>query len=323
MVEALTAYLSFQSRWDSVLYAEAPGDWLRPISRLLIWNAMAVVGWIWAPIVMFRRLASARAPWLFLLTWLVPGITFQLFVHIAEPGHTLFATPILCLIGAMAVFSMGRYRDAILAVAALVSAALFLNAIPIGMPPASGAPALERAWVSLRNAAAYGTFETSLDRLRWNEEMRTISVEELWRLRAPDRPTVIVALNGNEQEFDFVNWRVVSYYMKDRPLSVLMDNIEPGESGRLRLVRGMDVDTLPGATVLLPSGGRVLWVLQPGGRFHRALEKILPVRRGRYILYSEIPAGLPDFEIEGFKFRSRAITERTTLDQAIALSLAP
>jgi hypothetical protein len=177
--------------------------------------------------------------------------------------------------------------------------------------------------VSLRNAAAYGTFETSLDRLRWNEEMRTISVEELWRLRAPDRPTVIVALNGNEQEFDFVNWRVVSYYMKDRPLSVLMDNIEPGESGRLRLVRGMDVDTLPGATVLLPSGGRVLWVLQPGGRFHRALEKILPVRRGRYILYSEIPAGLPDFEIEGFKFRSRAITERTTLDQAIALSLAP
>jgi hypothetical protein len=303
MLDTIAAYLSFHSRTDSLMFADSAHSWLRPISRLVLWNSMAVVGWAWAPILFYRRIASMRAPWAFLLIWLVPGIAFQLFVHIGEPGHTLFATPVLCLIGALVVFSIGRYRDALLAIAAMVSAGLFLNVIPLGYPASADAPAIERLWVAVRNTVAYGTFETSFERLHWTEELRTVSIEELWRFRAPDRPTTTVALNGNGSEFDFIDWRVVSYYLSDRPLWVLMDNLEADQPGRLRVVEGKDFQTQPHVTIPLPRGGRVLWIMQPEGRFHRALAKILPVKRGKHILYSDVPSDLAPFEIEGFHFR--------------------
>jgi hypothetical protein len=310
-IEATThviwAYLTMQSRTESLVFAESLRLWLRPMSRLIIWNSMAVIGWVWAPIVFHRRIATIRSSWVFLSIWLVPGLTFQLLVHIGEPGHTLFATPVLCLLGASIVFSIGRYRDAILAVAAFINAALFLNALPLEYPPSPQSSAVEKAFVSLRNSIAYGTFETSLERLRWNEEIRAVSVDELWRFRLPGHPTMIVALNGNENEFEFINWRVVSYYMSD-PLWVLMDNTRTNDPGRIRLVQGKDIAVSSSSTIALPHSGRVLWIMKPGGRFHRALEKYIPVRSGRYILYSDIPSGMASFEIEGFRFRAETET---------------
>jgi hypothetical protein len=56
------------------------------------------------------------------------------------------------------------------------------------------------------------------------------------------------------------------------------------------------------STIALPRSGRILWIMQKEGRFHRALEKFIPVHRGRYILYSDISPDTPPFEIEGFQF---------------------
>lgn len=300
--QTMTSYILEQSRRDSVLFAESMQMWLRPISRLVVWNAIALVGWVWAPIIGYRRLSAKDVPWKFLLVWIVPGLAFQLLIHIASPGHTLFATPILCLTGACLISAMDRYRNAILTIAAFVNAALFLNVLPLGDPAAVQAPLLERTWISVRNAVAYGTFETSQDRLRWWDEMTDVSVQELGRFNAPDRPSVIIALNGNEAEFDFINWRVVSYYMDQQPLWVLMDDLPPGQVGRIRSVCGNDVQVTQRTTITLPRSGRVLWVMQQNGRFHRALEHFIPLHRGRYVLYSDIPADAGPFEIEGFRF---------------------
>ncbi|HEX4998757.1 MAG TPA: hypothetical protein VFY29_11050 [Terriglobia bacterium] len=302
MLRTIAAYLSFQSAKDSLFFAGSMREWLRPISRFVLWNAMGLLGWIWAPL-LFRRRPTAPMPWAFVAAWLVPGLAFQLLLHVGEPDHTLFSIPVLCLIGAMVVSSMGRWRETIVVVAATISAALFLNAAP-GEPPSPQASTLEKTWASLRNTIAYGTFETSMGRLQWNEDTQMYSIQELWRFAAAERPTVVVALNGTDKEFDFINWRVISYYVTERPIWTLMDNVPAGEpNGRLRMVRRMDVRELPGSTVTLPWNARVLWVMLPGGRFHRALEQHLPVRRGRYILYSDIPPGAAGFDIEGFQFR--------------------
>lgn len=301
-VQTVTSYLLEQSSRDSIVFAESVRAWVRPISRLIIWNATAMVGWIWAPIIGYRKITGKSLPWKFLLVWIAPGLAFQALVHVGTPGHTLFATPVLCLAGACLISFMGPHRNVVLAAAAALNVALFLNVVPLGQPASPQAPALERAWISVRNSIAYGTFETSQDWLRWWDEMTDVSLKELRQFRAPDRPITIVALNGNDTDFDYINWRVVSYYMEREPLWVLMDNFPPGQDQRIRLVRGKDVQVTDQSSIALPRSGRVLWILPQGGRFHRAIERFIPVERGRYILYSDVPAGALPFEIEGFHF---------------------
>jgi hypothetical protein len=300
--EIIRSYLLEQSRLESVGFSESIRNWARPASRLIIWNAMGVLGWIWAPVLAFRRAAVLSAPWRFLLIWLVPGMIFQLVVHIATPGHTLFATPILCLIGAHMISVYVRQRDGVLAIALMVNASLFLNAVPRGYPALPDASVLESVWISARNSIAYGTFETSMERLRWREEMHEVSLQELSTFRAPSRPNVIIALNGNDTEFDFINWRVISYYLPEEPIWVLIDNLPAGVYGRIRLVRGRTVEVRGETSITLPRSSRILWVTQLNGRIQRRLEEIMPVHRGRYILYSDIPPNIPPFEIEGFRF---------------------
>jgi hypothetical protein len=297
-IEVFTSYLSEQSSKDSLLFANTR-LWFRPISRLVIWNATAVLGWFWVPIVAGRRLLKDDR-WPFLALWVVPGLFIQLLIHIAAPGHTLFATPVWCVIGACVIEQVGRHRNTVLAIAALIGAALFLNAIPTGYPPSVQAQPLERAWISMKNSLAFGTFETSMERLRWWDEMAEVSLDELSRFNAPDRPNVTIVLNGNDTEFDFVNWRVVSYYLSDRSLDVLLDNLPPATPGRVRRVRGTEIKFMPNESIHIPRSARILWVMLPEGRFQRALEKIMPVHRGRYVIYTDPP--YQRFQIEGFEF---------------------
>ncbi len=300
--QTIVGYLQDQSRRDSLLFAESIRMWLRPISRLVIWNGIALVGWIWAAIIGYRRLSAKDIPWKFLLIWIGPGLTFQMFFHIAAPGHTLFATPAFCLAGACVISMLGRHRNGILTIAAIVNVALFLNAVPLGYAPTPSASSLEKAWVTVRNSIGYGTFETSQGRLRWTEEMAEVSLRELSRFRVPDRPNVIIALNGNAAEFEFANWRVIAYYMDQQPLWVLGDHLPPDATGRIRMVRDNDVQVSQDSSIRIPRGGRVLWILQQDGLFQRTLEQFVSVQRGRYIVYSDIPSDTAPFEIDGFRF---------------------
>src|SRR5262249_20936279 len=69
-----------------------------------------------------------------------------------------------------------------------------------------------------------------------------------------------------------------------------------------RRLKGKDVKSMPGSMISLPRSARVLWILLPEGRFHRALEHVIPIKRWRYILYSDVPPDAIPFEVEGFRF---------------------
>ena len=128
-------------------------------------------------------------------------------------------------------------------------------------------------------------------------------MKELREFTPADRPAVVIALNGTDTEFEFVNWRVVSYYMDQQPLWILSDNLPAGQFGRVRRAIGRNVQLQPGSTISLPRGGRVLWIMMPDGSFNRALKRVLPLHRGRYISYSDIRDGLEAFEIDGIRFQ--------------------
>src|SRR5262249_26355181 len=90
-----TDYIVEQSKQQAVLGAVQKA-WLRQISRLVIWNATALLGAIWAIpfVVKSRNRISLGSPQtVFMIAWLLPGLLFQVFVHVGDPGHTLFSIP--------------------------------------------------------------------------------------------------------------------------------------------------------------------------------------------------------------------------------------
>jgi hypothetical protein len=295
-------YVLEQSSKDSLLFSQKE-DWLRPVSRLAVWNGLSVIGWAWVAVLFFGKVQRAlRGKAGFLAVWLLPGLAIQALFHIAAPGHTLFATPVWCIAGGYVLANAGRLRDAFLAIAITINVALFLNVIPLGEPPRADATRLEKIWTRLSNAVAYGTFETSIDRLRWWDEETETSLQELRQFSATERPTVIIALNGTETEFDFMNWRVANYYM-DEPVIVLMDNLPAGSAGRVRWTRGKEIQfQREGSAIPIPASARILWILFRNGKFQREIERVLPVQAGRYIAYSDLPDSQSPFEIDGFAF---------------------
>lgn len=301
-VQLAKSYVLEQSSKDSLLFSQKQ-DWFRPLSRMVVWNGMGVIGWAWVPVLFFGRIRRGmRGTAGFLVVWLLPGLVAQALFHIASPGHTLFATPVWCIAGGYVLSTAGRFRDAVLAIAITINVGLFLNAVPLGEAPRTDATRWEKLWVRLSNAVAYGTFETSMDRLRWWDESTEVTLQELRQFSATKRPTVIVALNGTDTEFDFMNWRVASYYT-DEPLIVLMDNLPLGSAGRVRWTRGKEVQFQPeGGAIPIPASARILWILLRDGKFQREIEKVLPVRTGRYIAYSDLPDSQPPFEVGGFEF---------------------
>jgi 4-amino-4-deoxy-L-arabinose transferase-like glycosyltransferase len=301
-VQLAKSYVLEQSSKDSLLFSQKE-DWLRPVSRLVVWNGLGVIGWVWVPVLFFRKIQKAvhgRAG--FLVVWLLPGLVVQALFHIASPGHTLFATPVWCIAGGYALAAAGRFRDALLAIAITINVALFLNVVPLGEAPPSDATRWEKIWTRLSNAVAYGTFETSIDRLRWWDERAEVTLQELRKFSVTDRPAVIVALNGTETEFDFMNWRVASYYM-DEPMVVLMDNLPPGAPGRVRWTQGKETRFQhEGDAIQIPASARIVWILFRDGKFQREVEKVLPLQSGRYVAYSDLPDSQSPFEVAGFKF---------------------
>src|SRR5437870_10493292 len=112
-------YAVDQSRPESVVFGSSTFAWLRQLNRLIIWNGLAVITWIWALPSYFRhrdRLAWGGAQVVFFLVWLVPGLIVQALVHVGAPGHTLFSVAALCVLGGY-ILSFVQGRDLVLAAA--------------------------------------------------------------------------------------------------------------------------------------------------------------------------------------------------------------
>lgn len=313
-------YTMQQSQGQSIVLGSNWRAWLHQLSRLLTWNGLAVVGWVWA-LPFFLRAENRirfRSPQVgFIAAWVAPGLLIQALIHVATPGHTLFSVAAFCLLGGHVLHSSMRSlpgirrwppaEELVLGAVLAFNAMVFLNMFPLpALAEKAASSGVLRSWLTVRDAVAYSTFETSRDQLRWVDDIAHTSFAEIKAFTPLDRPSVIVSAEGDDNEYNFLNWRVASYYLSTRDIWVLIDHgrSEPG-SQWTRLVRGRRMVERRGDDALripVPAGGRIIWLMERDTPFVRELSRIFRVEQGRYVLYTDLRPDAGRFQVRGFEF---------------------
>src|SRR6266516_3225211 len=290
-------YCVDQSRAESLVLGSSILAWLRQINRLVIWNGLAVISWVWALPFFFRNrdrlpIGSQTA---FMLVWLVPGLTLQALIHIVAPGHTLFSVPALCVLGGY-VLSFIRGRDLVLASALIFNVMLFLDYFPL---PAGVNESLSRGTPSIKNAMLFGTFESSLGQVRWLDDITRTTLKEIEQFTPTDRPSVIITTDGYVNQW-FMNWRIGRYYLPKEDFWILYD----GEKRRVEHIRHNVLiemrDSIP-LRVPIFREGRILWLIEPDSAFHKQLANVQKLRGGKFVFYSDVTPDSPSFGIGEFE----------------------
>lgn len=315
----LLGYAADQSKGGAIGFGLSWRPWLHQLSRLVTWNGLAVVGWLWALPLYLRaenriRLRSSQAG--FIAAWVVPGLLVQAFTHVETPGQTLFSIPAFCVLGGHVLhFSMQKLsgrrwlpaEELAIGAVLVFNTTVFLNVFTLpSFTERSEVSTISRAWLSVRDAILYSAFETSRDQLRWIDEIAQTSLSEIQSFTPQDRPNVIVSAVGGEDEFNFLNWRIASYYLSERDIWVLIDDETPDITGSwTRLVRGRQTVERRGEDGLripVPAGGRILWLMEQDTPFVRELSQIFQVQRGRYVFFIDLKPQAGPFRIGSFKF---------------------
>jgi hypothetical protein len=289
LLDIMFGYAVEQSRSESILLGSSILAWLRQVNRLVIWNGLAVIGWIWALPFYFRnrdRLPLASSQGIFLFVWLVPGLIVQALIHVAAPGHTLFSVAAFCVLGGY-VLSVVRGRDLVLTFAIVLNVMLFLDYFPL---PADAAAPLSQRQPSIKNAMLFGTFESSLGQVRYLDDVTRTTLKEIEEFTPKDRPSIIVTTDGYIDQW-FMNWRIGRYYLPDRDFWVLLKNGDRTSVQRIR--RDAVIETLESTPVTLPikNGGRIIWLIEPQSEFHRKLSSLYKLSGGRYVFYTDTAEG--------------------------------
>ena len=297
--QIMVEYAVDQSQGESVVLGSAVVAWLRQVNRLVIWNGLGVITWIWViPLCLMerQRIRAINSQVKFLFTWLVPGLIVQALIHVAAPGHTLFSIPALCILGGYTV-SLVRRRDWILTSVLVLNVMLFLNFL--SLPADAAAPAGQRA-PSIKNAFLYGTFETSLGQIRWLDDVSRTTLKELEEFTPKDRPSMIITTDTYSDQW-FMNWRIGRYYLPDRDFWVLYQR--GSANGVQRIRRDVVWDKLENTSVKLPifKEGRVLWLVEPQSEVLRQLGSVYKLGGGRYVYYTDIAAGSPSITLKGIE----------------------
>jgi hypothetical protein len=298
-------YLVDQSRGESLALGASSGDWMHQVGRLVIWNGLAVIGWVWTIGFLLRktdrlRLLSPQS--VFMLTWLMPGLLLQALIHVAAPGHTLFSVVALCLIGGYclsAAFPASQSREAALAAALVLNLMLFLNYFSLPAAAEAGSP--RTLWTSARDAAAFGTFETSVNSVRYVDDIARVTLQELREFTPQGRPVLIVTTDVHRVEW-FLNWRIVRYYLPGQDIWVVSDQ---GTSPRAQHIHGNRVvESVLGEPVRVPVPrlGRILWLLEPGGMFHKELLGMRALHSGQRVLYEDVAGDATPFRVFDYEF---------------------
>lgn len=298
-----TTYLVEQSP-ESVALGASTQSSLHQLSRLVLWNGLAVLQWIWA--VPLFLLSKERVPllskqFIFWKVWLVPGLIAQALLHVAAPGHTLFSIPGFCLLGAY-VLKTGLQRwqlaDTGLAVSAVASVMLFLNFVPL--PPA-GSPG------GLRDAFAFATFESSLESIRWLDGIHGDSIKAVRALAAPDRKTVLVGQDAVQNAEWFLNWRIARYYFPDADIRMVATQKKPGETA---VVHGSTTGFARSGSpvdIPVPFHSRIVWLVEPGGPLHVGLSAAGLIQGGPRVFYTDIDEGRAPFQVLDFRIVPGAV----------------
>jgi hypothetical protein len=292
-------YTVDQSKPESVVFGSTVMAWLRQINRLVIWNGLAVVTWIWAIPFYFLnqdRLRLASLQGVFLFIWIVPGLVVQALIHIGAPGHTLFSVVALCLMGAYVV-SLAPVRDVVLGAALVVNVMVFLDFFPL---PAGSAGSTDRGVPSLKNAILFGSFESSIGQVRWLDEVTRTTLNEIRSFTPKDRPSIIITTDTYKDQW-FMNWRIGRYYMPNQDLWVLYTELGNKRAELVRRDAVLDLRETEPLRVPIFQEGRILWLIEPDSAIHKQLAKIQTLMGGKYVFYTDITKDSVPFSIDQFE----------------------
>jgi hypothetical protein len=246
--------------------------------------------------------------WFFLL-WVVPAAIIHVVGGLSGPAQTLVYMPAICLIGARMLSGLGQNtpahvgiqaREISLAVALVISVLVFGEFITV---PQTAGPEAGGGVRRVLNIATYSIWETSLGPFRWSSELADTSFWEIGGLAGTDKPTVIIAMEGGEQNPRSVAWRVASYY--ERHLDIWALNLSPSpEALRIRGPSGLDLLKETPLVIPVPKGARIIWLIDPGSEFMTAAKSLIPVNLSRkYVSFTDLPADAGSFTIGPFVFK--------------------
>jgi len=305
-VKVMSGYAVDQSRPESIVLGAGFLNWLRQVNRLMIWNALGVITWVWAiPFGLKNKPAFSvpgRHVWFF-VWWLLPGLIIQALIHVAAPGHALFSVCALCLAGGYVV-SRVREKELVLASALVLNVMLFLDYLPLPAEAAATAP-LERV-PSLKNAFLFGVFESSLGWIRWQDDVAAASLREIEEFTPKDRPSTIITTDKYEVQW-FMNWRIARYYLPNREITVLYHiGTVPGWE---RIRRDAVLQKTEGVSLKLPliQNGRVLWLIEPQSPVFRKLDAAYKLQGGPYVFYTDVTESVPAINLDGVEIVSDGV----------------
>jgi hypothetical protein len=299
-LNVMLGYAVEQSGRGSIVFGSSIIAWLRQINRLVIWNGLAIIAWIWAvPVLFFSGDArTSHHSGAFMFLWVVPGLIIQALTHAEEPGHTLFSVPAFCVLGGY-VLSRLNGRDFALAGAILASAFVFLevgNLFPLPAPTFDG----QDRTPSVKNAILFGSFETSLAQVQWLDEMTRNTLKEIEEFTPKDRPAIIVSTDGYVDRW-FVNWRIGRYYLPKQDFWILYSKSVPKHVEHIRRNLLLEANSAVPLEIPVFREGRILWLLEPDSAFHKELGTVQKLSGGKYVFYSDITRESAPFTIEGVK----------------------
>ncbi len=317
----MLGYAVEQSGQGSAVFGSSMVAWLRQINRLVIWNALAVVGWIWAlpsvlgtrtsieaspdrarasrhpgapaSIKLSRHPSSARRGMIvaFFFIWIIPGLIVQAMVHVDAPGHTLYSVAALCVLGGY-VLSRLHAREFALGASLLVNAIFFLDFFPL--PAAVNDP---NRTPSIKNAILFGSFEASIGQVRYLDETTRSTLREIQNFAPKDRPSLIITTDAYVDQW-FMNWRIGRYYLPEQDFWILQNNTKPNRVDRVRRDLVLESRETP-LEIPIFREGRILWLIEPGSAFHKHIAAVQNLMGGKYVFYSDITPDSPPFTIDG------------------------
>jgi hypothetical protein len=296
-------YILDQSQRRSIVLG-AGHESLRQLSRLVVWNATAVLASLWAVPVFLKskeRVSLLSSHSVFIAVWLLPGMLFQGLIHVEDPGHTLLSIPALSIIAAYLIFvgtqRIPELREIFLSAAVAAGALLFLGffSLPAAAEPAGGLN-------SLKNAFLFRTFETSIDELRYQDNTARSTLTELQQFTPADRPIVIVTSDAGVKDW-FMNWRIARYYLPKADFWVMAELQDPNWVEHVRRDAISGKSSGLNLKIPIPLHGRIIWLLERDGPFHRALKQTLPaLPGGAYLSYTDVESGTLPFRVMNFEF---------------------
>jgi hypothetical protein len=292
--DLMTDYASSWIRTTAAPSGSSIMGWLRHNNRLFIWNGLSILAWIWTVPFYFAKKKETLpgcARYAFLALWILPGIILQAFTHFDAPGHTLFATAALCMLGGQ-MLSAVHLRNAMTAVVLALNAMMFFNYL--GLPNAT-----IKSGPSLKNAIQVAAYECSVGWVRHMDDITHDALTEIDEFTPSDRPSAIVTTDSFVDKW-FMNWRIGRYYLPNRDFWVLK---ETPEGKRVELVRRNKTLESKANPPRIPifSEGRILWLIEPGSRYLTELAKSGPLKGGNNVYYTDITPDSPPILLDGFE----------------------